>query len=179
MNFLFILCLCRELRDDQMRECIQSTLSRNSYFAHPENILIAAVNDSDYIVRRDAVQKIVHARKNVDGDKGVRKFSISTINLNFEATSYLDLIDWKCSSITPPPMLSSMSDDELSAAAELGPVPMPRLPCHTQAVERAVKEVTRVSTKVFGRESRHGMLISAETSRKKRPKLEAKYSFVS
>jgi hypothetical protein len=176
INFFFLLRTCRELNDDQMRDCVTKVLSRNSYFAHPENILITAVDDSDYVVRRDAVDKIVCARQNVDANKDIRKFSKSSINLNLAANSYYDLIDWTCSPITPPPLLSSLSDDELSAAAELGPIPMPRLPCHTQAVERSVKDVTRVSTKVFGHESRHGMLVLAEKSRSKRPKLETKHS---
>jgi hypothetical protein len=175
-NFFFLLRMCRELNDDHMRECVKKVLSRNCYFAHPENILIAAVDDSDYVVRRDAVEKIVYARKNVDANKGVRKFSKSSINLNFAAKSYYDLIDWTCSLITPPPLLSSLSDDKLSSAAELGPILMPRLPCHTQAVERSIKDVTRVSTKVFGHESRHGMLVLAQKSRNKRPKLETKHS---
>ena len=63
-------------------------------------------------------------------------------------------------------MMSLISDDELIAAAEVGPVPIPRFPCHTQAVERAVKDVTRVSTRVIGHAT-HAMLVSAEISRKK------------
>lgn len=177
-NFFFLIRTCRELNDATMREYVHKTLLRNNYFAHPENILIAALDDSDYVVRKDAVNKIVCARRNVDVDKGVRKFSKTSIQLNFAAKSYYDPIDWTNSTITPPPMLTSISDEELSAAAELGPVAMLRLPCHTQAVERTVKDVTRVSTKVFGHESRHGMLVSAEKSRKNRPNLESKHSFV-
>jgi hypothetical protein len=54
---------------------------------------------------------------------------------------------------------------------------MPTLPSHTEAVECAVNDVIQVSAKVFGLELRHTTLVLAEKSRKKRNKLEAKYSF--
>jgi len=52
------------------------------------------------------------------------------------------------------------------------------VPCHSQAVERAIKEVTRASTKAFGHAARHGKIVSAEKSRKKYKKMEAKKDFL-
>ena len=177
VNFFFLVRKCRDLSDSRMREVAEKTLRRNSYFAHPENILIAALDDSDIAVRKDAAQKIVRARKYTTAYENFRRFSKTSLKLNFSAESYYNLVDWTSCIVTPPPMISFISDDALMAAVELGPVLMPKFPCHTQAVERAVKDVTKVSTKVFGHDSRHGMLVTADVSRKKRPKLDTKYSF--
>ena len=123
------------------------------------------------------MQKIVAARKDIDAAEGIRKFSKSSIKLKFDAESYYDFIDWDYTKISPPPLLSSISSDELLECAERGPLPIPPVPCHSQTVEGVVKDVTRVFTKVFGHDARHGMLVCAELSRNKKPKLEAKHSY--
>lgn len=176
-NFFFLVRACRELNDSKLREITEKVLKTNCYFGHAENILIAALVDCDIAVRRDAAQKIVQARRDRNTDDTVRKFSKANIKLNFAAETYYDLIDWTSCKVTSPPMISELSDASLIDAVEHGPVQMTILPCHSQAVERAIRDVSRVSMKVYGHQARHGMLVSSEASRKKRPNLDTKYSF--
>jgi hypothetical protein len=88
------------------------------------------------------------------------------------------MINWELSKISPPPIIASLTDKELFLQTASGPLYIPNLPCHSQAVERAVKKVTRVSSKVFGHHSRHGMLISSEVSLKKTPRLDSKKDYL-
>jgi hypothetical protein len=55
-------------------------------------------------------------------------------------------------------------------------MPMPQLPRQMHSVERVTKYVTRASIKVFGCDSRHGVIVSTSTSRKMGPKLQSKIS---
>ena len=177
-NFHFIIEASQRLEDSVMREAVQRTLTRNSYFAQSENILLAALTDIDADIRRDAAKKTVTARIEMRSKQNIRKFSKGNIMLDFAASSYYRMIDWDKSVVTPPPLLESLSSTELVEMAELGPLSVAQVPCHSQAVERAIKEVTRASTKVFGHVARHGMIVSAEKSRRKHKKLEAKKDFL-
>ena len=154
-----------------MREAIQNMLAKNSYFAQAEKILLAALDDSDFAVRRDVVQKIVNE------NKGIRKLSKESIKVNFAAYTYVNLIDWTCCEITPHLIFSLISNNTLTEAVEFRPVQLQTLPCLTQVVKKVVKDVTRVSTNVYGHNSRNGMLVSTIVSRMKKSKLDAKYSF--
>ena len=175
-NFFFIITCNRLLLDESVRNCVETVLTRNCYFAHPENILLAAVTDNDIAIRRNAAQIIVAARKSTDADT-VRKFSKSSVILKFDATDYFNMIDWNASAVTSPPALSSLSDEELIESTERGALSVPSFPCQTQAVERMVKEVSRTASKVFGHSARHSMILSAAKSRK-RLKSDAKQSFL-
>ena len=58
-----------------------------------------------------------------------------------------------------------MSDAELQAAAEEGPIDVRPLLCHTQAVERFVKEVTVAASNVVGEGRRDGLIRTKILSR--------------
>jgi len=76
-----------------MREAVQRTLTRNLYFAHSENILLAALTDTDADIRRDAAKKTVTARIEMRSKQNIRKFSKGNIVLDFAASSYYRMID--------------------------------------------------------------------------------------
>ena len=61
----------------------------------------------------------------------VRKYVVPKINFN--ATSYTQLIDLRGTGITEPPLTLALSD-----AFKTTPFEVPNYPCHTQAVERAI-----------------------------------------
>lgn len=64
-------------------------ISRNSYYAHPEHILMTMIADDQFAVRKQAVNIILKTR--VGNAAGVRKFQLPSIN--FKAKEYYDLID--------------------------------------------------------------------------------------
>ena len=66
----------------------------------------------------------------------VRSFPVPEINT--AVREYTELVFWE-RSVTPLAVLNDMDDEHPEAAAAAGPL---ALPCHTQAVERYVHEVT-------------------------------------
>lgn len=170
-NFFFLIQLYQKL-DAEDQTIIRPALQNNCYFAHPENILLAAVSDNDKGIRKRAVDYIITAREK-QATNTIRIFE-KNISINFAATSYVDMIDWNQSNVTSPPMLSHLSNDQLNCNQ---PVLVQQTPCHSQAVERTVKDVTAASRKVYGKRSRHGMVLQGKKSRLDLPKIDSKIDF--
>jgi hypothetical protein len=171
-NFFFLMKQCQQL-NKQDQDIVFPVLQNNSYFAHPENVLIAAVSDDDLNVRRQAVEIIISSRQRVQPN-AVRIFDKNEIKLNFSAETYFDMIDWDNCQITPPPLLSHVSSDDLKSCQQLL---LPTFPCHSQAVERTVKDVSAASSKVYGHKSRHGMVLLGKKARLELPKVDTKAHF--
>src|SRR6218665_1206088 len=96
----------------------------------------------------------------------VRHFKVP--KLRFDAHEVYDIIDWQNSHITEPPLTADISEDQLKLFVTSGEPPMadfPKLPCHTQAVERCFKLVTESSSAVCGAKSRNGFIRSQLESR--------------
>jgi hypothetical protein len=85
------------------------------------------------------------------------------------------MINWSVSNVTPPPLLSHLSNDELRSGE---PILIHQIPCHSQAVERAVKDITDVSLRVYGHKARHGMLLQRKKSRQELPHADTKGDFL-
>ena len=85
----------------------------------------------------------------------VRKFVLPKVNFN--ATSYTELIDWESAKLTEPPFTLDFKEADLLAIKE-APLEVPHYPCHTQAVERAIKIVSEASAAVVGQEAREGFI---------------------
>lgn len=92
-------------------------------------------------------------------------------SLNFEATDYVEIIDWAGPnvSITVPAVLKNISNEELikklSDKELVAEWKFCKFPCHTVAVERTVKLVTEASAKICGWESRNRYIKSTLQSR--------------
>ena len=145
---------------------IDTVISRNCYFAHPENILLSMLSYSRRDVRELAVDKIVQARETSD-NSSIRKFSVP--KLNFQANDYTKIVDLSTVTITSPPILSNISSIELQSSIDKEKWEFFNYPNHTQAVERTVKLVTEASSKVYGYENRHTYLKVTLDSRKNLP----------
>jgi hypothetical protein len=172
-NFFYIMQLTNQL-DHSDRQVIQSVLQNNCYFAHPENILLAAVFDDDQSIRQAACDKIIQARQNTMHNS-IRVFSKSDIKLDFSAVSYLEMIEWSSINISPPPLLANISDEELRHCQRSI---FEKIPCHSQAVERTVKDISQSSSKVLGHLSRHGMILQTKKSRRELPRFDSKSDFL-
>ena len=61
------------------------------------------------------------------------------------------MIDWHNYQVTPPPLLSHVSSDDLKTCQQLI---LPTFRCHSQAVEQTIKDVSASSSKVYGHKSR-------------------------
>jgi len=104
----------------------------------------------------------------------VRKYLVPKIN--FDATSYTQLIDLQRAGITEPPLTLDLSDTQISAF-KTTPFEVPNYPCHTQAVERAVRLVSQASSKVVGQKARDGYIRQRIRARKELKKFATKQDF--
>ncbi|CAH0381343.1 unnamed protein product [Bemisia tabaci] len=149
--------------EKSLKDIVDPVIQRGSYFAHPENILWTMLVDNDSNVRETAVNRILAAREE-HRPGSIRKFTVPP--LNFQAADYQELIDWNKVTITLPPILSHLTEEDLKALI-LHPVQkMTLFPCHTQAVERGVKLVTEASAAVCDAESRDGFIRARIFARK-------------
>ena len=162
-NYFELIKLSSVLRKSE-RNVFNKIMQVNSFSAHPESILLAMLNDEDASIRRQAVLKILKIRKKkLSGS--VRKFSRPTVNFN--AASYVQMIDWKKEMITEPPLTMSFSKKELLQSVKLNKILIfPDIPNHTQGVERMIKMVTLASKTVFDERKRHFHILQTLKSRK-------------
>ncbi|GBN02263.1 hypothetical protein AVEN_209041-1 [Araneus ventricosus] len=78
---------------EKYRDIIKQVISRNAYFAAPENLLLAMLTDNRCHIRTLAAWRIIKAREIGPGGNCVRRFVIPAVD--FRATDYVDLIDWQ------------------------------------------------------------------------------------
>lgn len=162
------------------RTVIEASIQRNGFYAHPENILIAMLQDDQEQIRRLAFDRIRKARSTSDAST-IRRFTVPAIN--FKAKTYYNLIDWTKVNITEPPLTKDLSLTELQTIVNLGSSadvsqsPIFRLPCHTQSVERTVKLVTEASQRVADEVRRDGYIRAILSSREKMPQFTRKGEF--
>ena len=157
--------------DKKYLDIIDPVISRNCYFAHPENILLSMLSDSRRDLRVLAVNKIIQARQSND-NTSIRKFSVP--KLNFQAAHYTDMVDLNTVNITSTPILSNLSSVDLELSIDNERWEFFDYPSHTQAVERTVKLVTDASNTVYGYENRHAYIKTTPESRKQLPKNNSK-----
>ena len=139
------------------RDLALKTLMRNGFSAHPENIILSMLADSDQIVRSQAVDIVLSSRRRKDvqtsldenlAEKAVtvRKFNIPEINI--KADFYHKMINFEEIMTTEPPAIKSMNNAAIQRF-KLDKLELDH-PCHNQAVERHVKLVTEASIRVAG-----------------------------
>lgn len=160
-----------------LKKVIDPVIQRNGFYGHPENVLLAMITDERPHIRELGLRRIMKARSHVSANK-IRRFQVPPLNLN--ATEYHDMVDWQTLTVTEPPVMMDMTNNELKdmISAQISPsVIFPRFPCHTQAVERCVKLVTEASAAVCGETSRHGFIRARIASRQLMPKLETKSDY--
>ena len=160
--------------DHQSKAITNKVLQRNAFFAHPENLLVAMISDENLIIRQLGWRRIMKARSNKE--ENLRTFIVPDVNIN--ANAYHEMINWQECELTEPPVTSKFSDNEIKTFITDGTLPsFPSFPCHTQAVERAIKLVTESSLAVSGNEQRHGFIHNRISSRSKMPKFNSKKDF--
>ena len=130
-------------------------------------------NEVDESDSEDAFTLEPSEKKSISSSN-VRKFVIPKIN--FDATTYAELIDWESSKLTEPPLTLSLTEAELLAFKGT-PFEVPHYPCHTQAVERGIRLVSQASSSVVGQEARDGFIRQRIQARKELNKFDTKRDF--
>lgn len=145
----------------ELRAIVNKCLQRNAFFAHEENILMAMLFDARPHMVQLALRRILKYRSISQGVETPRAFKIPA--LNFNSDDYTSMISWTNAS-NEPPLTRSIPTTKLSemlaAHSETNSLDLLKLdlPCHTQAVERCVKNVTFASANVCGHERRDGLI---------------------
>ncbi|GBN57102.1 hypothetical protein AVEN_181291-1 [Araneus ventricosus] len=86
--------------------------------------------------------------------------------------SSIEIINWKSCVVYPPPMLRDLSEDVIKSLINSDTTPIreiQKFPCHTQAVERCIKLVTKALNKVCGHDARDGSIRATLKSRSVMP----------
>ena len=83
-NLQKILKLCCNLSED-IFAIVKPVVQRNAYFAHPENILVAMINDERSYIRELGWRRILKAKKM--GYKGIRRFKLPILYLKVRTMS--------------------------------------------------------------------------------------------
>src|ERR1051325_324363 len=150
-------------------------ISRNAYFAHPENVLLALMMDDDSQKRAKAVRIILNLREQ-KSDIGlqIRKFNVPVIK--FDANDWDELINWDNVTITEPPMTSHLSSKEIEVVVDT-PLAVAAYPNHTQSAERCIKLVTDASKAVYGYDAQDGFIRARISSRTVMPRFDTKKQF--
>ncbi|GBM96812.1 hypothetical protein AVEN_261922-1 [Araneus ventricosus] len=104
-------------------------------------------------------RRILKARQTVPKKKTVRYFVPQKIN--FQASDYIEIINWNYCVVYPPPMLRDLSEDDIKSLINSDTTPFRP----TQTVERCFKLVTEASNKVCGHEARNGYIRATLKSR--------------
>ena len=93
-------------------EIVKPYVSRNAYNAHPENLLLAMLDDDDVDVRRKAVNIIKTIRtEHQPPNRPLREFRVPEID--YDADNYHSLIDWESLQLTEPPLTYDLTNDDL------------------------------------------------------------------
>ena len=164
----------------EVQNVVKPTVQRNAYFAHPSTVLCAMLESPEQDIRCRAVKIIQEGRKNppkvqkMKVLKGTRKFSIPALNWN--PSSWCDIIDWKSSKVYEASILAKIDADQL-ILAKSEPYCFPKFPLHSQSVERCVKLVTEASSKVVGEARRHQHILSVIEARKIRKSCDTKRDY--
>lgn len=156
---------------------VDATISRNAYFALPENILVSMMTDQRREIRLDALTKILQAR-NVTGIASKPAKNRTLPDIDFNAVDYSKMINWSSVQIISPPVLKNVTDQTLKEILLSDTVfenwEFSKYPCHTLAVERMVKLVTEASIKVCGSDARDGFIRCTLLSRRRNPQFDNK-----
>lgn len=161
------------------RDIIDPVIENNAYFAHPENMLLSMLADENSEVRQIAVNKILNARSSAQGQDTVpRIFRVPSVNFN--ATTYVEMINWPFDLFIDPPILRGISDETIQSCVDDKSKIISLVggfPCHTQAVERTVKLITEAAKHVCGFDARDGYIMATLRSRLMMPSCNTKCEF--
>ena len=165
-----------KLLPSHVADIVRPYVSRNAYYAHPENLLLAMLDDDDENVRKKAVDLIKNIRaEHQPSHRPVRPFSVPEIH--YDADNYYTMIDWESLQLTEPPLTYHLSNEELDLIVDEA-LTLPPYRSHTQSVERAVKCVSDASGKVYGLVAARGYIKSKISSRQLYNKCDTKTELI-
>ena len=153
----------------------------NSYFAHPENLLVCGLlcPISTNEIKEKCLKMLLKIRHTVrpQTDTIRQFFTLLPNETNPDADNIFDFINWDEPSLqnklTFPPLLMKYSDDDLRN----GLIDLSDLLCHSQHVERAVKQTSKSVAKSRDYLKQKSDIVCTIDSREKYPQNAPKDNF--
>nr|CAH7727548.1 unnamed protein product [Callosobruchus chinensis] len=127
----------------------------------PENSLLSMIDERAHI-RELGYRRIIEGRTLASKIKSIRRFQ--SPKLNFQASEYIEMIDW-ITTTTSSPSLPRKVWTKITSSDTAKEWNFDNFPCHTQAVERFVKLVTEASQKIVGFKNGDAFIKSTVISR--------------
>ena len=167
-------CLSGEELEAELN-AVQESMQRNAYMAHPENIVLAMLGDTDKTIRAEAINLITEARQH-SHPSAIRRFQAPKVN--FGAQTYIGLTNIRQAATVKdiePPYVKQLSDSQLAACLE---VPLKtEVPNNTQSTERAVKLTTEAAAAVMHVDRQDGYALNRRAFRQRCPGQVTRASF--
>ena len=180
IHFYNSIALSREFTTVEKVE-VDECIKRNSFFAHPEFILISGLCHGTPEERMKCAKMIIAARSKPKLKN--RKFKAPGIcgKLNLNANSFMEMVDLTSirnkSYVTDPPLLRLYDNDALIEFAKNGNLILPNIPCHSVNNERCVKDTSLASSLSVGEDGRHSFILNLGENRAKIPHHPKKSDF--
>lgn len=141
----------------------QNVIVNNGYFAHPENILLSMITDSDPEARKEGYFRILKIRQCGDHSDpnvpSIRKFvKPKKEDYNFDAVNYRNLLK-SDKYIHEPPFTQRINQQILQEYAKSNyRLVVPDFKCHTQDTERFVGLMASSVTRVSGTRAQNAIM---------------------
>lgn len=158
-------------------------IETNSYFIHPENLILSMISDNDINIREKGYQKILQARQHsFSSSQGVRSYIKPTRNvINYSCVHYSDLLKWDeldTEYITEPPLTIALSTDTIRRCMYgREQLPIPAIPLHTQATERCVQAVGQAAKTIAKTDCQIGYVLNKLEGRSRMPMFKSKKDY--
>ncbi|GBN79807.1 hypothetical protein AVEN_243362-1 [Araneus ventricosus] len=139
---------------DEQKPIVFAVIERNSFFAHPENLLMFRVFGERRHVRELRLRRVLKARQSILSFKNIR--NLITRALNFEASDDTKINDWSTTKLSSPPLLQKITKEVFNSFIKSGDTPdldIKKFLYHTQAVDQCMKLLSEALLKVCGPQS--------------------------
>ena len=138
-----VLFQLKQLKYQEEVIAILKTVKRSAWFAFSECIIQTLLCSNNEEERKLGVQKVLEISGKGDdntqfGNNSVRCRKIPSINI--DADNLMDLIEWK-DSVYEPLLTTFLTTHEVKEIL-YKPMVVPDWPCHSQSIERCVKQVS-------------------------------------
>nr|GBN83623.1 hypothetical protein AVEN_134506-1 [Araneus ventricosus] len=98
---------------EDLRNLVDPMVKRNGFFAHPEHLMLAMIQDNTKLIRELGLRRILKARQLDQKRTTIRTFMPP--KLNFKAQDCSEIINWMDCDLSSPPLLKDSSDDEIKS----------------------------------------------------------------
>ena len=160
-NLFNMLTRVKNFPDKKVSKIAVEVVRRNSFFAHPENVILGMLASPDSRIREKGITHILCLREKTKSTT-IRKFVVPQVDI--KAKCFHEISDLNDDNLEEPPLTRNLSFNELKSISE-APLIL-KHPCHNQNVERHVKMVTEASSSVFTFNRRDGLIRQKVKSRK-------------